>query len=32
MSEVGSAGILQVCHGAEVVVVVDVVELAACWP
>jgi hypothetical protein len=32
MLEVWSSGILQACHAAEAVVLVDVVELATCWP
>jgi hypothetical protein len=32
MLEAWSAGILQVCHVAVVVVLVDVVEPATCWP
>jgi hypothetical protein len=32
MLEAWSAGILQVCHAARAAVLVDALELAACWP
>jgi hypothetical protein len=32
MLEAWSIGILQVCHVAAVVALVDVMELAECWP
>jgi hypothetical protein len=32
MSKAWSTGILQVCHVAEAMALVDVVELDACWP